>query len=303
MKEPNAVIPVRDPGSRTGLPVARTLAVLGETLDPAAWTILGQASTLAGCVVQHLGSGPAPAGLAPALVIGGLVAGWRRLPTRVSEVADALFPGIPVVLLCQETLAQPVVELAGGRLVLVPAGVAPEALADLFRRLIAQPGRGPAAARIQRWQGETWNALQVDGQANAVIPRPDGVLAVHAAEAAARIAGDLDRIAEACSDLRTAERLVPGHLYPGSVAMVRLVDDAWLLARAGGIAPHLMSRARLPAAWTMASPMRWIPAKSGDVVVVASQLPEGITPGMPGETMAEALAAAAIPALIIEQRR
>jgi len=90
------------------------------------------------------------------LVIGVLPAGERRIPGELAGLVTEQLPGVPLVLLAEESLVRPLVSLEGGRVTLLEAPLQPTLLASCARTLLAE-----AVPAARGW----WPAAAADGPA------------------------------------------------------------------------------------------------------------------------------------------
>lgn len=242
-----------------------TALLLERTLDHDAQARVRQAAQQAG-LTQSDGA------QRPAVVVAGLAAGSRSIP---SEVMTAAEPGLPLILLCHDPLVQPTVLLAGGRLVLVPAQCAVHDLAEHLRSATRAAARAPrpvASTRERRW-----SATRI-GDA-VIVPAGGALIAIVADDGAGELARDAVSIAGGFSDPAATARLLPPILARGgswaSAAVLDAGSGPWCLAWQGA-APLVASGLRLPAAWRPAAGTagRVLGAERGDVVLLAGPLPD-----------------------------
>ena len=225
--------------------------------------------------VERAGLRPVLAGgERPRVVVAGLAPGERNLPSAVAEAAE---PGLPVILLSQDALVQPVVLLAGGRLVLVPVQIEIDELAEHLR-LATRPV--PIPARLQSHQrSRRWTATRI-GEAN--LTHMDGFLrGIVASSDLPAVARDVATIA-GMGDPSTAARLLPPVLANvGSWAAAVLIDSGegpWTLAWSSAAALLVAAPQRLPSIWRPLPPTagaagRVLGAQRGDVVLLNGPLP------------------------------
>jgi hypothetical protein len=131
---------------------ARTAVVLGESMDGNTLNALGDACARlrAGMQVWNPGA-PLAADTRPAVVVGALAAGTRRIPDEIIELADRRFPGTQVLLVCDEPLIRPTLTLQHGRLTLIEPPATVERMTSRIRMLLAdEPDEQRSHPRVVR---------------------------------------------------------------------------------------------------------------------------------------------------------
>ncbi|GDY11801.1 hypothetical protein LBMAG53_06790 [Planctomycetota bacterium] len=223
---------------------------------------------------ERAGLRQAAPGERPQVVVAGLAPGERNLPSAVAAAAE---PGLPVILLSQDALVQPVVLLAGGRLLLVPAHVDVEALAEHLR-LVTRPGQPPPRAQVHL-RSRRWAATRI-GE-SSLVGTEGSLSGVIAAASLAAVARDVAHIA-GVGDPATAAKLLPGVLAKGGAWAAAAVLDPghgqWTLAWIGATSLLVAAPLRLPAVWRPVAPAagatgRVLEAQRGDVVLLSGPLP------------------------------
>lgn len=96
----------------------------------------------------------------PWLLVGVLPAGERAIPDRLLQLVTVGYPGLPLLLLCRETLVRDVVVLNDGRVTLLGPPHAPEKVAAAIRSSLAPgpvaPGEWLAGRRLRIFRGPQW---------------------------------------------------------------------------------------------------------------------------------------------------
>jgi hypothetical protein len=92
---------------------------------------------------------------APALLIGALRRGERRIPAGVLDAASRLAPSAGVLLMSDEPLVRPVVSTHGGRVTLLAQPASPARIRGTVRMLLAEHG----AFRRERLEPHVWTAV------------------------------------------------------------------------------------------------------------------------------------------------
>lgn len=283
------------------------LLVVDGPLDPGQRPLVDQAAARAGLTVQMWVPGemrsPPPR---PAALLASLGRGVRRMPPALSQLADSLFPDVPVVLLGGEPLIQPVVLLAGGRICLLGApldgGLLGERLLAALRWRPAAP-TGPAFAirrsdiRVGRARGSLLVAEGSEAAADRLETAQSHGLTALITPATDRPVAILQEVMpaiDAWQDQADSEQLRRSVATRGPglwKALVHLDADAgrWLLAAPAGDALVVVASAmRFPNWWRLTDPgdgaVRLLPAETGDVVVAITGLPD--TPEFTPATLA-----------------
>ncbi len=283
-----------------------TALLLPTQLDPALRPRLERAAELARLVIRTWE--PRAGGQSrPDVILAGLMHGCRTLPDELVRLADETYPGTPVLLVCPESLVQPVVMLQGGRLCLLGPPHAVEAIVtqlgvalswrerEAETRRIALPPPEAVAERVVRrsdhLHGNRWAAfiapveeaggphveLDLDhGFTALVAPMPSG----HQRALTSGLLPALEAWADQ-SDADQLTRALAGHA--GTWAAMAHLDETgqrWLLVDDARRWPLLMySPHRLPACWRFLAAdadhhLQVIEAEAEDVVLIAAPLPD-----------------------------
>jgi len=242
--------------------------------------LLEEAASLAACVSARWRPGSDLPDPEPAVLLGVLPRGQRRLPTALTDLADQHLAQVPVVLLTDEPLVRPEVHLAGGRLTLLDGGSSAAHIADRIRAAIDRGHqRDQVHDRPLTWRGRRWHAMLIGADPAAVRPIEGGLVAVLGSGEAAAAATDIAGMAAACREPFAASRLLPSLLgRAGAQAVTVLVPGEagpWSLARRGSATISLASHRRLPSLWTLpaSQDVRLLPCLRGDLLVAGTDLP------------------------------
>jgi len=226
---------------------------------------------------------------APALVIGGLRAGERRLSPALVAACER-WPEVPVLVACDEELVQPVTRLQGGRLTLVSQSLAVQPLGQALATCLTWsqaggmggPGTDANAADHDHWwsgvvvcglpeapqaslqHGRCLSAWLRPGVGSGSFPIPGTVpIACEALDAWSR------RLVSASATTRMAG-LADAPVPAGCTAGVHLDPDGLALLHAAGPQWQLIisSSQRLPA-WCPLSGSQVLSTQRGDVLIAA----------------------------------
>ncbi len=256
----------------------RTAVILEA--PPQQQRLLEEAAALAACATARWRAGAPVPDPVPAVLLGVLPKGQRRLPPALAELADQHLTGVPVLLLSDEPLIRPSVLLAGGRLTLLDSPLPAPAIAERIRAAIERAHRPEIhQASPRTWRGRRWAATLLGGDPAAVLPTEGGLVAVVGGGEAASAARDLASMAPACRDPFAASRLMPTLLSRAGVsaAAVLLPADTgpWSLAHRGAALVSLFSHRRLPSHWTLPAgqEVRLLPSLRGDLLLIGTDVP------------------------------
>lgn len=243
--------------------------------------LLEEAASLASCVSARWRTGGDLPDPAPAVLLGVLPRGQRRLPTALADLADQRLTDVPVVLLADEPLVRPEVHLAGGRLTLLDGGSSASLIAERIRAAIDRGHqRDQSHDKPLSWRGRRWHAVLVGADPAAVRPIEGGLVGVIGAGEAAAAATDIAGMAAACREPFAASRLLPSLLARagGDAVAVLVPGEAgpWSLARRGAAHIHLASHRRLPSQWSLPAgqDVRLLPCLRGDLIIAGTDLPD-----------------------------
>ena len=217
----------------------------------------------------------------PSLLVAGLPSGSRRVAEDLSQALNHVFPRVPLLLLCQETLTRPTMTSHGGRVVLLGAPCSRALVASRIK-MLATPGR---AFHTRYWAGKsssgpsTHEAVihEPDGAGlTAVLPlsgqSPEPALVAHLNELFVGFETDVSCGAAVARLL--GEQYAAVHLPPNA--------DRWLVyapSRAHALSLH--SAQRLPRTYSLSqhpakTSLQDIPAASGDLLVMSGAPPAAL---------------------------
>ncbi len=238
------------------------------------------------------------AATSPALLLAGLPAGERAIPAGVGDLIARVFPGTPLLLLCNEPIVRPTITLQRGRIALLGEPLTIERISSRIRTTLSGAqmssvgdGSGPGApgeTRIKEFRGREWWA--------GVLARPDpGETGAELLPSVARL-GRQGCLALLAADPRGRETSVrvrelarEAGAYPGpqleSALLARAArlaaavwyvpsSQRWTSLGAPGIRSWLYSPLRLPTRWSLsdtgaeASVGQQLVAGSGDVMLL-----------------------------------
>jgi len=286
-----------------------TVLVSTSELDPALQPAVMAACEQAKAVPMrwNRADGPAPSGISPALLIGVLPAGERRIPDDLLHGVTKTHPGLPLLLLCKETLVRDAVVLNDGRVTLLGQPLTAEKIAARISAVISARGAaenaaGPAGLRVVR--GANWWASAVTRFAGGRPPAGEptfpylvgsegegfaAVVTAHPPEPAesAGIKNALDSLRRmSVTSAGASGSSQSGALLPLRSAAVWLPSDAsqWSIfvppTAPDSASPNppqssawLISSLRLPSVWNAASaetPLRTLKAGGGDLMLLHS---------------------------------
>jgi hypothetical protein len=117
----------------------------------------------------------------PVLMMSMLHEGERQIPKNVAEAVSHQLPGVPLLLLTEEQLVQPWLELQQGRVSLIGAPLTDLRVSSLLQSLVtgrlgdrsAKSGANASSVRVNKTiLGRAWVATIVSGQADGTAPMP-----------------------------------------------------------------------------------------------------------------------------------
>jgi hypothetical protein len=85
---------------------------------------------------------------APLLLVAGLPRGKREIAPDLMDVCTRTYPGLPVLLLCEDQLVQPTVTLRDGHIVMVGPPITRQRIESRLRLIRAERYRGEGAASV-----------------------------------------------------------------------------------------------------------------------------------------------------------
>lgn len=233
----------------------------------------------------------------PSLLVAPLASGRREIPEDLAGLITRDFPGLPLLLLCEEALIRQSVTLQNGRVTLLGTPLSLEKISSRIRTALAaeeddgQNGR-QATSGVREYRGPHWWAASLAQQSDdgedddrrtpVIESNPEiGLATILPLNRGQKAARDLerigqilrsgipeDRVAEALSEVAIAGLW----LSPGAKSWSFYCSDA-------AISFALMSPRRLPRYWSVSSRLakmkpsfRTVPASSSDLVLVGSGL-------------------------------
>ena len=256
----------------------RTAVILEAA--PTQQRLLEEGAALASCATMRWRAGAPVPDPAPAVLLGVLPRGQRRLPPEIAELADRHLTGVPVLLLSDDPLVRPTLLLAGGRLTLLDTPATAEAIAGGIHAAIERAHRPDLCHQTpSTWRGRRWSAVLLGGDPAAIVATEGGLVGVVGNGDAPLATRDLVGMAPACREPFAASRLMPSLLARAGVNAVAVLlpgeAGPWSLARRGSALVQLASHRRLPSLWSLppSQEVRLMPALRGDLVILGTDLP------------------------------
>jgi hypothetical protein len=261
--------------------------LVAHQLDPQLRPRLTQAAEQAGITLRtwENGGNLRTGEPAPAFIIAPLAAGARRLAPDLVHLADDLYPAARVLLVSQDPLVRPHLDLADGRLVLIDGRASAEDLAERFRaagRWRAATPETPGLVREVRAGSARALVVRVGEAPGSLVCAPfaGGVIALLGEDRAGESVPPGLEAAVATwigqPEQRQARAVVHALLAPWTAAAALLADGRQWLLGGEGTGPTLIAALRLPGWWTPGAVdrPRQVGAEPGDLVLLSGALPD-----------------------------